>query len=105
MTAPLLHDIAPELEAELIQLLVEAGEHALAERVRDLVIYDRCRCGDSFCSTFYTVAERTTPFPRGFRTVALRPGSLHLDVFDSTILQVEVLFRDDLRTKIHAAIP
>jgi len=105
MTALLLHDVAPELEAELRQLLVEAGEHALAERVKDLVIYERCRCGDSFCSTFYTVAERITPFPKGFRTLALRPGSLHLDVLDSTILQVELLFRDDLRAKIHAAVP
>lgn len=103
--APLLHDVAPELEAELIELLVEAGEFALAEGVKDLAIYDRCRCDDSFCSSFYTAAERTTPFPKGFRTLALRLGGLHLDVFGSTILQVEVLYRDDLKAKIHAAVP
>ena len=99
MTAPLLHDVAPELEAELTELLVEAGEPALAERVKELTIFDRCRCGDSFCSSFYTVPERTTPYPKGFRTLALQPGGLHLDVLESTILHVEVLYRDDLRAK------
>ena len=109
MTAPLLDDIAPELEAELIDLLSEAGEFRLAAKVKHLAIHDRChdrcRCGDSFCSSFYTVAERTTPWPTGFRTLPLRPGSLHLDVLDSTILYVEVLFRDDLKPKIVAAVP
>jgi hypothetical protein len=105
MTAPLLHDVAPELEAELTELLVKAGELTLAEQVKDIAIFDRCRCGDSFCSTFYTVPERTTPFPKGFRTLALRLGVLHLDVLGSTILQVEVLYRDDLRAKIRAAVP
>jgi len=105
MTAPLLHDVAPELEAELTELLVEAGEPALAVRVKELAIFDRCRCGESFCSSFYTVPERTTPFPKGFRTVAMRLGELHLGVLESTILHVEVLCRDDLRAKIHAATP
>ena len=105
MTVPLLHDVAPELEVELTRLLIDVGEFALAEQIKALAIHDRCRCGDSFCSSFYTVAERTTPFPIGFRTLALRPGILHLDVFGSTILQIEVLFRDDLRAKIIAALP
>lgn len=104
MTAPLLDDIAPELEVELIDLLTEAGESILAAKVKNLAIHDLCRCGDSFCSSFYTVAERTTPWPTGFRTLALRPGGLHLDVLDSTILYVEVLFRDDLKPKIVAAV-
>jgi hypothetical protein len=46
MTAPLLHDVAPELEAELIQLLTEAGEFDLAEQVKDLAIHEQCKCGD-----------------------------------------------------------
>lgn len=105
MTAPLLDDVAPGLEAELIELLTEVGEFTLAAKVKHLAIYDRCRCGDSFCSSFYTVAERTTPWPTGTRTLALRPGSLHLDVLDSIVLYVEVLYRDDLKLKIVAAVP
>ncbi len=105
MKAPLLHDVAPELEAELAELLVEAGETTLAERVKTLAIFDRCRCGDSFCASFYTTPKRSTPYPKRFRTLALRPGELHLDVLDSTIMHVEVLYRDDLKGKIHAALP
>ncbi|WP_158933140.1 hypothetical protein [Acidisphaera sp. S103] len=105
MTAPLLRDVAPELEAELTELLVEAGEPTLAERMKALAIFDRCRCGDSFCASFYTVPKWTTPYPKGFRTLALRPGALHLDVLNSTIMYVEVLYRDDLKAKIHAVLP
>jgi hypothetical protein len=78
---------------------------ALAHQVKNLTIYDRCRCGDSFCSSFYTVAERTTPYPKGFRTLALRLGELHLDVIGSTILHVELLYRDDIKEKIVSALP
>ncbi|HEY3837223.1 MAG TPA: hypothetical protein VGL72_11660, partial [Bryobacteraceae bacterium] len=105
LTAPLLRDVAPELEAELARLLAEIGEHVLAKQVKDLRIFDRCRCGDSFCSTFYTVPNRATPHPPGFRTLALRPGELHLDVIDATILEVEVLYRGDLKRKIRTAVP
>lgn len=105
MTAPLLHDVAPELAVELTKLLIEAGELALADRIKDLAIHDRCRCGDTFCSSFYTVAEHTTPYPKGFRTLALKPGELHLDVLGTAILHIEVLFRDDLKPKIQAAVP
>ena len=104
MTAPLLHDVAPELTAELTKLLIEAGEPALADRIKDLAIHVSCPCRDSFCSSFYTVAEHTTPYPKGFRTLALRPGELHLDVLGTTILHVEVLYRDDLKARIQAAL-
>lgn len=103
MTAPRLHDVAPELEAELRELLQGEGEAALAEQVSELAIFDRCRCGDSFCSTFYTVPNRTTPYPPGHLTLALASG-LHLDVINGKIVCVEVLYRDDLRVKIHAAV-
>jgi hypothetical protein len=85
--------------------LTDVGEFTLAAKVKNLAIYDRCRCGDSFCSSFYAVAKRTTPWPTGTRTLALQPGILHLDVLDSTILYVEVLYRDDLKLKIVAAVP
>jgi hypothetical protein len=37
--------------------------------------------------------------------LALRPGELHLDVIETTILEVEVLYRDELRRKISSAVP
>jgi len=44
--------IAPAFAVELEMLLRDAGEPELAEQVGDLVVLDRCRCGDEFCSTF-----------------------------------------------------
>jgi len=102
---PLLRDIAPEFAAELAQRLVEAGETALADQIADLAVQERCRCGADFCASFYTVKDCPRPFPKGFRTLALVPGGLHLDVLGPTILQVEVLYRDDVRAKLHAAVP
>ncbi len=85
--------------------MLASGDFELAERVKELAIFDRCRCGDNFCASFDTVPERTTPYPKGFRVLILRPGGLHLDVLDNTIVHVEVLFRDDLKARIHAAVP
>jgi hypothetical protein len=143
MTPPLLRDVVPELEAELRTLLIESGELAFADQVRNLAIFDRCRCGDSFCSSFYTVPERCRPFPGVARTLVLRAGQLNLDVLRpiarsfevrfrriaeptascpagadaprrgrlevavprATILFVELLFHDEFRDRIHAAVP
>jgi hypothetical protein len=105
--APHLKDIAPELVAELQQLLSQEGAFTLATQVADLPIVDRCRCGDYFCATFYTIARPKGPFGPGHYTIALSPrvGMLNVDVIGSKIVQVEVLYRDDLRVKIHAAVP
>jgi hypothetical protein len=50
----LLTDVIPKLPVELEQLLKEHGESVLAAHVPTLAIVDRCRCGDDFCSSFYT---------------------------------------------------
>jgi hypothetical protein len=80
---------------------------ALATQVADLTIVDRCRCGDDFCATFYTVGRPNGPFGPGHYTIALSPlvGMLNVEVIGSQIVQIEVLYRIDLRTKIHAAVP
>jgi hypothetical protein len=105
--APRLKDVAPELVDELQQLLSQEGASALATQVPDLRIVDRCRCGDHFCATFYTIARPKGPFGPGHYTIALSPqdGMLNVDVVGSQIVQVEVLFRDELRNKIHVAAP
>lgn len=70
---PPIGALIPEFAAELRQLLVEAGEPALATQVPGLAIFDRCCCGDDFCATFYT-----KPKPEGSFGPAALPfcGSL-----------------------------
>src|ERR1017187_7590536 len=55
-TTPLfrLSDIWPEVVDGLAVLLTQTGEVALAEAVRELEVYDRCRCNSDYCSTVYT---------------------------------------------------
>jgi len=93
----------PDLAQELQRLLLAENERALAAQVRELQIMSRCHCGDDFCSTFYTKAK-----PEGaYRNVALNPenGMLILDVVDDRIAAVEVLYRDEIRERIHALFP
>jgi hypothetical protein len=107
MTVPRVIDVVPELVSELQRLLTERGEPALAAQVAQLRIIDRCRCGDHFCSTFYTAPRPTGAFGPGHRTIALVPetGYLNVDVVGYDIVQIELLYRDDLKAKIHAAMP
>jgi len=68
---------------------------------------DRCRCGDDFCASFYTVPPALASFGPGDQTIALSPreGMLNIDVVGAKIVQIEVLYREGLRKKVHAAIP
>jgi hypothetical protein len=104
---PLLSEVAPELMSELQRLLLDQSEPDLADKVAGLAIVELCPCSDDFCATFYT-APRHRPGPaRGSRTIQLAPaeGYLNVDVDASDILGVEILFRDELRARIRAALP
>jgi hypothetical protein len=102
-----LVETLPTFAAELHQLLIEKGEPELAAQVPGLTILDRCRCGDDFCATFYTQPKLERSFDPGHRNVALVPenGMLILDVVGEAIACVEVLYRDDIRQKLRAALP
>ena len=106
-TRPLLADAIPEFATELRQLLEEQSEPELAAQVPSLAILDRCRCGDDFCSTFYTHPKPEGGFGPGHRNVRLMPedGMLILDVVAGEIACVEVLDREDVRQKLQAALP
>jgi hypothetical protein len=67
-----LTNVLPKLTVELEQLLSEHGEPELAAQVSTLAIVDRCRCGDDFCSSFYT-----QPKPEG--AYGSDPRALDLD--------------------------
>jgi len=88
-------------------MLVEEGEPALSAQVADLHIVGRCRCGDNFCATFYTAPRPVGSYGPGHRTIALTPafGYLNVDVVGADIVQIEVLYRYDLKAEIHAAAP
>ena len=102
----LLTDTLPAFASELQQLLIEKGESELAAQVPGLMIFDRCRCGDDFCATFYTLPKPEGSYGPGHRNVALTPeeGMLILDVVAGEIACVEVLERPDVREKLVAVL-
>lgn len=97
----------PELVPELERLLTQENKSVLAAQVRGLRIVDRCRCGDDFCATSYTAPRPDRGFGPGHSTIALVPetGELNVDAVGPCIVQVEVLFRDEVKARIHAAVP
>jgi hypothetical protein len=102
----LLAEVLPVFAAELQQLLEENGEPELAAQVPGLMIFDRCRCGDDFCATFYTKPKPRGSFGPGHRNVALQPdeGMLILDVVGDAIACVEVLYRGEVRQRLEEAL-
>ena len=102
----LLVKALPELAAEIELLLASSGKHDLASQVSTLEVVGRCRCNDDFCSTFYT-----RPKPQGAYlandTVVLAPerDMIHLDVSEGRIACVEVLYRDDVKSKLQMLLP
>jgi hypothetical protein len=98
--------MAPDFAEELRLLLLAEDAGDLAIRVADLQVIDRCRCGDRFCSTFYA-APAKAPYGPEHCTIALCPeaGMINVDVVAGKIVCVEVLYRDDLRSILHAALP
>jgi hypothetical protein len=107
MSAPVLKDALPDLARELETLLLKSGEPELAVQVPQLQIVDRCRCGDGFCATFYTVPRPHGPWGAGHRNISLAcgRGMLILDVVDDKVTCVEVLDRDEIRKKLHEILP
>ena len=107
MSTPLLTNAMPDLAQELETLLARQGEPALAAQVQQLQIVDRCRCGDSFCATFYTVPCPSGAWGAGHRNVSLdcETGMLILDVVDGRVTAVEVLDRDEIRQRLHEILP
>ena len=97
----------PDLHKELKSLLVAAREPGLVAQVDDLEIVDRCRCADDFCSSFYTAPKPAGAYGPKHRNVSLEPerGMLILDVVDERIVNVEVLYRDDIRSELMLLLP
>jgi hypothetical protein len=103
----LLAETLTAFATELRQLLEEQGESELATQVPTLAIFDRCRCGDDICGTFYTQPKPEGGYGPGHRNVRLMPeeGMLILDVVAGEIACVEVLDRDDVLRKLLSVFP
>jgi hypothetical protein len=97
----------PTLATELEALLRAASEIELADTVPDLPIVDRCRCGDDFCATIYMVRPPQGPWGPEHYTLPLRPrtGYLNVDVLDGKIVELEILFRDEIRQRVLELLP
>lgn len=103
----LLARLLPELAAQLRALLLTGEDSHLAGEVELLRVIDRCRCGDWFCATLYTAPKPDGSYGPTHRNVVLDPanGMIVLDVVDERIVCVEILYRDDLRSRILRLLP
>lgn len=102
-----LSEILPALALELEQLLKNQGEAELAAQVSQLTVIDRCRCGEDFCSSFYTQPKPEGGYGPSHRSFDLdaADGMLLVDVVAEKIAHVEVLNRADVRRDLLAALP
>jgi hypothetical protein len=107
VTELVLAQVLPALAAEVEGLLLNEGRDDLASQVGHLSIVDRCRCGDAFCATLYAAPPPQEPWGPGHFTLPLKPrtGHLNVDVLDGRIVELEILFRDEVRHQVMALLP
>ena len=106
-TKPLLQAVLPDFTGELSAGLLAIGRRDLADQVPALRIWDRCRCGDSVCTSFYVGPKPAGPW-RGEgdheNTVPeVDHGMIVLDVVAGTVRYVEVLDRPEIGAALRAA--
>ncbi len=107
MKMGLVVDLLPAFAAELSGLLSASEEPELADQMPGLELVDRCRCGDSFCATFYTQPPPVGAYGPSHYNVVLDPteGMIILDIVEQRIACVEVLYREDIRTALASLLP
>ena len=98
----LLIESLPDLSRELSDLLIAADEPGLAAQIDHLEIVAKCSCSDDFCASFYTAPKPVGSYGPKHRNLELAPvrGMIILDLVDDRIVHVEVLYRDDVRSKL-----
>lgn len=103
----LVVDALPAVAVELRNGLLTLGEDALAASVESLRLLDRCRCGDSFCGTFYTAPPPQGAYGPTHRNIELDSdhGMIILDVVDERIACVEILYWDEVRDRLAELLP
>ena len=79
------------------------GRSDLAQQITGLPIVDRCRCGHDFCGTFYTVPKPHGAWGPDHETIMLESaetGMINIDLVGGRIVEVEALYRDDVRAAL-----
>lgn len=80
----LLTETAPSFASDLRQFLIEKGERELAAPVPELMILDRCRCGDDLCARFCTKPKPQGGFGPSFRSFcSVAPGFSYVSAMGS----------------------
>jgi hypothetical protein len=97
----------PEFSQELASLLSKAGAPGLAAQVAHLEMVARCSCDDAFCASFYTAPKPRGGYGPKHRNIVLEPsdGMIILDLVDEVIVNVEVIDRPDVRSKLVLLFP
>lgn len=105
---PLLRAVFPELSAELAAGLRADGSPELAEQARELAIWDRCGCEDSFCTSFYVgprpVGTWSDEGEHHSQGLDVERGMVVLDIVDGRIRYIEVIDRPEIRAALENAI-
>jgi hypothetical protein len=101
-----LRETIPALADELMALLADSEHPELASQVPELELVERCRCGDDFCSMFYTATPPKGAWGEGHWNLPLTPtsGMIILDLANR-IVAVEVLYRPEVQEALFAAVP
>ncbi|HEX9960710.1 MAG TPA: hypothetical protein VGB00_07255 [Pyrinomonadaceae bacterium] len=103
----ILKEVLPELASELKDLFIQAEKPHLSEQVDALQIVDRCRCGDSFCATIYTIPKPKGAWGKNHYTIPLdaEAGMIIVDVLNEKVAEIEILNRDEIRKKVLKLFP
>jgi hypothetical protein len=104
---PLLRITFPALADELVDLLNGASRQDLADQVPTLRVFDRCRCGDDFCSTIYFHQPPKGSWGKNHQNLSLEAdtGMIILDVASGKLVCAEILYRPEFRTKLLLLLP
>jgi hypothetical protein len=104
---PVFAEHFPEVAQEVADLLLKANEPNLASQIPQLRVWDRCRCGDSFCSTIYIRPKPKGTYPANCRTVDLDAsnGMNIVDIVGEEVACIEILHRDKTRERLLRLLP
>lgn len=101
-----LSDVLPELTCEIENALRGDGMQAFADQIMTLTLWNRCRCDDPGCATFFAsekpVSDRqlTRLIPNTYI-----PGLICIQVQDEIIVCIEMLKRPDLKQRLMDSLP
>ena len=113
LMAEQLPELAEEIRTLLNNRMFEGDStftpeelEALSQSVDGLRILSRCRCGDDFCASFSTGDQPEADYGRQRTLIADGvEGILNLDVLNGRIIEVDVLYRPEVKAKLDALFP